>query len=120
MIRDQRSSISRRAQNIFKFTPLNSKKIQIKTLGSENSKVKSVQQINFFIKATDKKLIKTIAYTDPLICLPLQNQPLQIAQKRSEHLNLYFAGNGNLDGEIDLLIGSDDYRCFLAREEIGA
>ena len=118
MIRDQRSSISRRAQNIFKFTSLNSKKIQIKTFGSENSKVKSVQQINFFIKATDKKLIKPIACTDPLIRLPLQNQPLQIAQKRSEHLNLYFADNGNLDRKIDLLIGSDDYG-FLTREEIG-
>ena len=118
MIRDQRSSISRRAQNIFKFTSLNSKKIQIKTFGCENSKVKSVQQINFFIKATDKKLIKPIACTDPLICLPLQNPPLQIAQKRSEHLNLYFADNGNLDRKIDLLIGSDDYG-FLTREEIG-
>ena len=59
-------------------------------------------------------MIKTKAYTSPLICLPSQYQPLQITRKHCKHLNLNFADKaGNLDGEIDLLIGSYNYWCFL-------
>ena len=75
-----------------------------------------MQRVNFFIKIADEKLIETEVYTSPLICLPLQHQPLQIAQKRFKHLNLNFAHKGNLDGEIDLAIGSNNYCRFLTGE----
>ena len=73
-------------------------------------------ELTFFIKNADEKLIETEAYTSPLICLPLQYQPLQIVQKHCKHLNLNFPDKGNLDGEIDLLIGSDNYWRFLTGE----
>ena len=76
----ERSYISRRARNILNLTPLNSEKLKINTFGSANSKVTTMQRVNFFIKTADEKLIETEAYTSPLICLPLQNQPLQIAR----------------------------------------
>ena len=46
----------------------------------------------------------------------MQNQALQIARKQLKHLNLNFADKGNLDGEIDLLIGSDNYWRFFTGE----
>ena len=58
-------------------------------------------------------MIETEAYKTPLICLPLQYQPLQIVRKHFKHLNLNFADKGNLDGEIDLLTGSVNYWRFL-------
>ena len=54
---------------ILNLTPLNSKKLKTNTFGSENSKVTTVQQVNFFI-----------ATAALLICSTLHNQPLQIAQ----------------------------------------
>ena len=75
-----------------------------------------MQRVNFLIKTADKKLIETEAYNTPLIGFPLQNQPLQAAQKHFEHLNLNFADEGNLDGEIHLLIGFGNYWRFLAGE----
>ena len=94
---------------------MNSEKLKTNTFGSANSKVTTVERVNFFIKITDEKLIETEGYTSPLICLPLQYQPL-IARKRFKHLNLNFADKGNLDGEIDLVIGSDNYWRFLIGE----
>ena len=59
-------------------------------------------------------MIEIEAYTTaPLICLALQNQPVQIARKHFEHLNLNFADKGNLMGEVDLFIGSDSYWRFV-------
>ena len=95
---------------------MNSEKLKINTFGSANSKVTTVQRANFFIKTADEKLIETEAYTSPLICLPLQYEPLQIARKHFQHLNLNFLGKGNLDGETDLLTGSDNYWRFLMGE----
>ena len=102
----ERSYISRRAQM----------RAKINTIGNANSKAATVQRMNFFIKTADEKLIETEAYTSPLICLPLQNQPLQIARKHFKHLNLNFGDKGNLDGEIDLLICSTKYWQFLTGE----
>ena len=113
----ERRYISRRAQNILNLTPLNSEKLKINTFGSANSKVTTVQPVNSFIKTAHEKLIETEAYTSPLICLPFQHQPLQIARKHFKHLNLNFADKGNFDGEIDLLIGSDNYWCFYGRSK---
>ena len=75
----ERSYISKKAQNIWKLTLLNSEKLKINTYDSENSKVTTGQQVNFLIKTADSKFIETEAYTAPLICLPFQNHPLQIA-----------------------------------------
>ena len=88
-------------------TLFNSEKLKINTFGSANSKVTIMQRVNFFIKPADEKLIATEAYTSPFICLSLQYQPLQIARKHFKHLHLNFGDKGNLDGEIDLLIGSE-------------
>ena len=95
---------------------MNSEKLKINTFGSANSKVTTVQRVNSFIKTADEKLIETEAYTSPLICLPLQYEPLQITRKHFQHLNFNFPGKGNLDGETDLLIGSDNYWRFLTGE----
>ena len=112
----ERSYISRRVQSILNLTPLNSEKLKINTFGSANSKVTTVRRVNFFIKTADEKFKETEACVFPLICLSLQYQPLQIARKHFKHLNLNFADKGNLDGEIDLLIGSDNYWRFLTGE----
>ena len=97
-------------------TPLNSEKLKLNTFDSANSKATTMQRANLFIKTADEKLIETEAYTSLLFCLPLQHQPLQIARKHFKHLNLNFADKGNLDGEIDLLIASDNYWRFLTGE----
>ena len=44
----ERSYISRRAQNILHLTPLNFEKLKINSFGSANSKVTTVQRVNFF------------------------------------------------------------------------
>ena len=77
---------------------MNFEKLKINSFDSANSKVTTVQRVNFLIKTTD-------AYRSPLICLPLQYQLLQIARKHFKHLSLNFADKRNLDGEIDLLKG---------------
>ena len=65
----ERSYISRRAQNVLNLTPLNFEKLKINAFGSANSKVKTVQRVNYFIKAADEKLIESAAYTSHLISL---------------------------------------------------
>ena len=90
----ERSCISRRAQSILNLTPLNFKKLKINSFDSANSKVITVQRVNLLIKTTNE----TEAYRSPLICLPLQYQPLQIVRKHFKHLSLNFADKGNLDG----------------------
>ena len=83
------SCISRRAQNRLNLTPFNSDKLKINTFRSANSKVTTMQRVNLFIKTAEEKF-KTEAYTSPLICLPLQNQPLKTARKHFKHLNTFF------------------------------
>ena len=63
------SYISRRAQNTLNLTPLNSEKLEANTFGSENSKAKTVQRVNFFIETANKKLIEAEAYTAPFLFL---------------------------------------------------
>lgn len=82
----------------------------------KHSKGKIVQRVRFFIKTANKKLIKAEAYTAPLLLLPLQNQPLQIARKQFEHMNLNFADKGKLDGKIDLLIVFDSFLEFSGQD----
>ena len=43
------------------------------------------------------------------LCLPIKNQPLNYVQSLPEFSGLQFADSGQVDEEIDLLIGSDFY-----------
>ena len=72
----ERCYISRRAKNILSLTHLNSEKLKINTFGSATSKVTTVQRVNLLIKTTHEKLTETDTYTSPLLCSPLQYQPL--------------------------------------------
>ena len=57
--------------------------------------------------------MQTKAYVPPLICLPIKNQPLNLAKKHFETYNVNFADQGHLGDEIDLLIGMDYYWTFM-------
>ena len=80
-------------------TPLHSEKLKVNTFGNGNSKVTTVQRVNFLIKTDLKKIGRDRSVNYIFICLSLRNQLLQIARKHFEHLNLNFVDEGNLTGD---------------------
>ena len=64
-------------------------------------------------KSIENKSIETKAYVTPWICLPVKNQPLNLAKKHFGKFNMNFADQGHLGDETDLLIGMDCYWRFM-------
>ena len=80
-------------------------KFENKTFGNENSQNSLAKKVIFQLKTAQNKSTETKTYVTPLICLPIKNQPLNLAKKHFENCNVNFACQGHLGDEKGLLIG---------------
>ena len=124
----QRSYITERARNKLSLSAMRTEKLLIKTFGCENEQLKECDVVQFYVKGLglDSSTVQMTAHVVPLICSPLKDQAVQLAQESYEHLvDLELADCPTIGGssEVDILIGNDIYWCFftgdLKRGEIG-
>ena len=124
----QRSYMTKHARNKLNLSAVKTEKLLIKTFGQENEQLKECDVVEFCVKGlgVDSSTVQMTAHVVPLICSPLKDQSIQLAQQCYEHLvDLELADCPVVDcgSEVDILIGNDIYWCFftgdLKRGEFG-
>ena len=90
----QRSSITEHAREKLGVPAVKSEKLLIRTFGQENEQLRTSEVIGLSVRGLDKnESIPVTAYTILLVCTPLQDQSIEVAQQMYEHLvDLDFAG----------------------------
>ena len=68
--------------------------------GNENSQNSLAKKVTFQLKTAENKYIETKDYVTPLICLPVKNQPLNLAKKHFGKYNVNFADQRHLGDKI--------------------
>ncbi len=85
----------------------------IKTFGSEEGNLTTCDSVNFILEGqTDKAQISLSAFVVPTICDPVQYQLTSQSCQNYIHLQdltLADDSSGELDSEVDILIGCDQY-----------
>ena len=109
----EKSFLSQRAYTCLQLLAICTDNLKRNTFGNENSQNSSAKKVIFQLKTTANKSVETKACVTLLICLPIKNQPLNLAKKHFEKYNVNFADQGHLGDEIDLLIGMDTYWTFM-------
>ena len=99
--------LSERAYTCLQLLTVYTENLKINTFRNENSQKSYAKKVRFQLKTAENKSIETKADVTPLICLPIKNQPLNLAKKHFEKYNVNFADQGHLGDEKDLLIGMD-------------
>ena len=87
-----------------------SSKVLIKEFGNDKGTLQSCDSVQLAIKGADNLTVYINAFVVPLICSPLSNQAINVAQDMYPHLrNLLLAdcGDGSVDLEVDVMIGAD-------------
>ena len=117
----QRSYITERARNKLSLSSIRTEKLLIKTFGCENEHLKECDVVQFYVKGlgVDSSVVQMTAHVVPLICSPLKDQAVQLAQECSEHLvDLELADCPTIEcsSEVDILIENDIYWCFFTRD----
>ena len=102
----QRTYVSERVKNILNTPTKGTERLEISTFGNNQTSNQIASNVELSIVSSNKQPIPIQALAVPFICLPVRNQPIEIAKGHFETLNLDFADSG-LDNEIDLLVGSD-------------
>ena len=115
--RSQRSYITERARNKLSLFTMRTEKLLIKTFGCKNEQLKECGLVQFYVKGlgVGSSTVQMTAHVVPLICSPLKDQAVQVAQESYEHLvDLELADRPTIgcSSEVDILIGNDIYWCF--------
>ena len=100
----------KRPNNRLNLPTVLSNKVISKEFGNEIGTFTSCDTVQLAIKGTDNLTIYINAFIVPVICSPLSNQPISVAQDMYPHLrNLPLAdwGDGSVDFEVDVMIGAD-------------
>ena len=112
----QKSYITTRLRDRLNLPTVLSNKVLIKEFGNEKGTLTSCDTVQLAIKGTDNLTIYINAFVVPIICSPLSNQAISVAQDMYPHLrNLPLAdwGDGSVDLEVDVMIGADYVHNFL-------
>ena len=90
----QRSYITEHAREKLGVPAVKPEKLLIRTFGQENEQLRTSEVIGLSVRGLDKnESIPVTAYTILLVCTPLQDQSIEVAQQMYEHLvDLDFAG----------------------------
>ena len=91
----------------------------IKTFGSKEEKSQTCDVVRFGIKLLDGEDMQMSAYSVPLICEPLTGQKVALAKNMYDHLSdLHLADylTETAPADVDILIGSDQYRRLVTGE----
>ena len=105
----EKSFLSQRGYTYLQLSKICTENLKINTFVYENSQNSLAKKVRFQLKRAENKSIEIKAYVAPLICLPIKNQPLNLAKKHFEKYNVNFADQGQLGDKTDLLIGMDYY-----------
>ena len=108
----QRTYLTDNLKNTLRLPSQQKKQVSIKTFGSTDERLAQVDVVAFGIELNGEPDLLLSAFTVPLICQPLQSQPVDRVigdNKCFSGLRLadYSTGEQNLD--VDVLIGSDYY-----------
>ncbi|CAB4006506.1 Hypothetical predicted protein, partial [Paramuricea clavata] len=109
----QRSYITSRTQDLLSLPTERTETMSIKTFGSGEETLTTCDSVNFILEShTDKVQLSLSAFVVPTICDPLQYQLVSQSRHNYPHLHdLVLADDsmGELDSEVDILIGCDKY-----------
>ena len=108
----QRSYITKRVQEALGLETVNTEVVNIKTFGSEITRIQTVDVVTASIHSKEGNHINILFLTVPLICEPLSCQPVAHTKQQYSHLSdLDLADSSQVGDElqIDALIGSDHY-----------
>ena len=112
----QRSYITEHAREKLGVPTVKSEKLLIRTFDQENEQLQTSEVVELSVRGLDKnESIPVTAYTIPLVCTPLQDQSIEVAQQKYEDLvDLDFADDPLVQcgSQVDLLIGNDFYWTF--------
>ena len=111
----QSSYITPKARDALKLRPLGKQTVSIKVFGNvENTKVLDV--VRFSVRSRDNTMNVYVTALVSDICLPIEEQKINVAQNTHAHLRglpLADSNPRNLPLDIDILIGADHYWDFL-------
>ena len=114
----QRSYITNKLRLKLELPSLRKEKLVIKTFGNNDSSLKELDVVQFKIYS---KFVSSFIYVEalsvPVICSPLKNQNINAPHKRYQHLEgltLADHGYGDVDTDVNILIGVDFYYSFLS------
>ncbi|XP_066910124.1 uncharacterized protein [Clytia hemisphaerica] len=115
----QQTYISPEAKKLLKLEPIDKKTVSIKSFGNGKSE-KDLELVEFEVisKTNEKVLVKALVSD---ICLPIENQPIEVAVKSYSHLQGIELADSNLYNsplKIDILIGCKDYWRFVGSNQI--
>ena len=108
----QKSYISSRLRSKLSLLPIGSYTVLIQTFGNNEPSLKECSIVQFALECQDNLTVFINAYEVELICGPITNQTIEIAQQCYPHLQglpLADHSRGDEDLEIDVMIGADHY-----------
>ncbi|XP_068697319.1 uncharacterized protein [Montipora foliosa] len=108
----QKSYISSRLRSKLSLRPIGSDTVLIQTFGNNEPSLKQCSIVQFALECQDNLTVFINAYEVELICGPITNQTIEIAQQCYPHLQglpLADHSRGDEDLEIDVMIGADHY-----------
>ena len=113
----QRNYMTERARNKLSLFAMRTERLLIKTFGCENEQLKECSVVEFYVKGlgVDSSIVQMTAYVVPLICSPVRDQAVQLAQESYQHLvDLELADCPVMvcSSKVDIFIGDDTYWCF--------
>ncbi|XP_068670895.1 uncharacterized protein [Montipora foliosa] len=106
------SYISSRLTSKLSLRPIGSDTVLIQTFGNNEPSLKQCSIVQFALECQDNLTVFINAYEVELICGPITNQTIEIAQQCYPHLQglpLADHSRGDEDLEIDVMIGADHY-----------
>ena len=112
----QTTYITSRLRDRLQLPTVKTSKVLIKEFGNNEGTLKTCDTVQLAVKCADNLTVYINAYVVDLICSPVSNQVINIAQSMFPHLtNLPLAdsGDGLTDLEVDVMIGADFVHCFL-------
>ena len=108
----QKSYISSRLRSKLSLRPIGSDTVLIQTFGNNEPSLKQCNIVQFALECQDNLTVFINAYEVELICGPITNQTIEIAQQCYPHLQglpLADHSRGDEDLEIDVMMGADHY-----------
>ena len=118
----QRSYVTSNLKDHLELPSVRKEKLLIKTFGNECEQITDCEVVQLRVKPLyDDLSIYLTAYSIPVICSPILNQPVKFAAENYEHLKglkLADITADNTDPEITILIGSDQIWNFLNGDTI--
>ena len=108
----QKSYISARLRSKLSLPPIRNDTVLIQTFGNNEPSLKQCSIFQFALECQDNLTVFIKSYEVELICGPITNQTIEIAQQCYPHLQglpLADHSRGEEDLEIDVMIGADHY-----------